>query len=78
LAICSAVSHARRAVAMPKRSSSKLRVECASEFTRMRTPAAAAALACTSLRSRRSGAALISSMVPVRAAASMTRSMSSS
>ena len=41
------------------------------------TPACIAARAWTSLRSRRSGAELISSIVCVRAAASMTASMSS-
>ena len=40
-------------------------------------PASAAARAWTSLRSRRSGAALISSIVPVRAAASISRDTSS-
>ena len=75
-ATCSGVSHARRAVAMPKRISSRLRTECASELTRISTPASAAARAWISLRSRRSGAALISSIVRVRAAASITRSMS--
>ena len=39
--------------------------ECASELITMPTPAAAAARACTSLRSRRSGLALISSSVPL-------------
>ena len=42
----------------------------------MFTPASAAARAWTSLRSRRSGAPLISSIVPVRAAASMSASTS--
>ena len=74
---CSGVSHARRAVAIPYWSRSKLRTECASVLTSTPTPACAAARACSSLRSRRSGDALISIIVPVRAAASITRSMSS-
>ena len=48
----------------------------ASESMTIRTPAAAALRAWTSSRSRRSGAELISSIVPVRAAASITRSTS--
>jgi prolipoprotein diacylglyceryl transferase len=71
-----AVSHARLAVATPYRATSNPPTRCASQLIRIRTPAAAAARAWTSLRSRRSGLALISSIVPVRAAASITRSIS--
>ena len=65
LATWAGVSHARRAVAMPQRTMSSVLTPCASESTRIITPASAAARAWTSLRSRRSPAELISSIVPV-------------
>jgi glycosyltransferase involved in cell wall biosynthesis len=75
-ATSSLVSHARRAVAMPQRVWISVLGPWASESMTILTPAAAALRAWTSSRSRRSGAELISSMVPVRTAASMRRSTS--
>src|SRR6185437_6701804 len=72
LATSSASSQALRAVAMPQRITAKRSTQWASESIRMRTPARAAARAWTSPRSRRLGLALISRIVPVRAAASIT------
>src|SRR5436189_238563 len=68
LATFSGVSQARRAVATPKRISGRRSGLCASESITIMTPASAAARAWMSERSRRSGAALISSIVPVAAA----------
>ena len=76
LATCSGVSQARRAVAMPYCRRSKFLAEWASESTRIITPASAAARAWISFMSRRSGAALISIIVPFAAAAAITRVMS--
>ena len=72
LTTSSRVSHARRAVAMPQRMFASVRVRWASESITRLTPARAAARAWMSERSRRSGLALISSNVPVRAAAAKT------
>src|SRR5690606_7559310 len=74
-----ASSHALRATATPKgMNSASCWVSCASVLTASITPASAARFASTSPRSSRSGAALISSAFPWRAAASITRSMSTS
>ena len=58
------VSQARRAVATPQRMFASVSVRWASESITIGTPARAAARAWTSERSRRSGLALISSIVP--------------
>ena len=76
LATSAFVSHARRAVATPQRVIPSVLTPWASESMRIRTPACLAARASMSLRSRRSGAELISSIVPVRAAAAKTASVS--
>src|SRR5437764_1342572 len=52
---------------MPQRTMPSVLTPCASESTRMFTPASRAARAWTSERSRRSGAELISSIVAARA-----------
>ena len=67
-----AVSQARRAVATAQRWLASVVGRCASESSTSLTPAAAAARAWESSRSRRSGAPLISRNVPVRAAASIS------
>src|SRR5207302_11482868 len=76
-ATSAAVSHARRAVAIPYRGT---RVNVAGRWASVEitsgTPAAAAARAWMSFRSRRSGLAFISSMVAVLTAASITLSTS--
>jgi hypothetical protein len=76
LATRSGVSQARRAVATPYEILCSVSTPWASESTTSVTPASAAARASVSGRSRRFGFALISRKVPVRAAASITRSVS--
>ena len=75
-ATLSLVSHPRRAVAMPYRITARVRALWASESITIIAPASAASRTWVSVRSRRFGLALISSIVPVRAACSATRSMS--
>jgi hypothetical protein len=77
LATRSGVSQARRAVATPNEILCSVSTPCASESTTSGTPASAALRARVSGRSRRLGFELISRKVPVRAAASITRSVSS-
>ena len=75
-ATCSALSHARRAVATEYFMFSSVSTPWASVLQTIITPASAASRAWPSFRSRRLGLPLISIMVPFAAAASATVSTS--